>query len=181
MRLSEFFISFGNIYEHPITLVDIDQPDQPLIYVNESFIRTTGFNNEEVLGRNCRFLQGVHTNPESVLEIRQHIRALLPCAQDLVNYRKDGSPFLNRVVLIPFNEDEKHYYVGLQHEIGKKIFKSKLNVDKSELLDKLINPLAILHTSVQLLKKKNEDVSHEAVKEKYSHSLSKIRDFILSL
>lgn len=181
MNLSEFLISYGDIYEHPITLVDIDKLDQPLIYVNDSFMATTGLSLKEVVGKNCRMLQGPHTNLDSAKKIRQHILDFQPFAQDLVNYKKNGTTFLNRVVLIPFKENNKRFYIGLQHEIDKKTFKAELNADQSELLDKLVNPLAVLHTSVQILKRKNEDVSSEIIKEKYSNSLIKIREFILNL
>jgi PAS domain S-box-containing protein len=181
MRLSEFLVKYGNIYDHPITLVNILLPDQPLIYVNQSFLDMTGFEQSNVIGKNCRLLQGPFSNQESVQRIKESIRDFLPLAQDLVNYKKDGSTFLNRIVLIPFKENEKQFYVGLQHEIDKKIFKNLCLTDKAVLLDRLVNPLAVLSSSVQILELKNEEISIEYIKENYAVSLNQIRNFILSI
>lgn len=102
-----------------ITIADMRQPNQPLIYVNPAFYKITGYSPEEVLGNNCRFLQGKETTPEAVQEIRAALRERTMCIVELVNYRKDGVPFWNRLSLVPvFNrEQELTHYVGLQTDI----------------------------------------------------------------
>jgi len=94
-------------------------PDNPMIYVSEEFERQTGYSPEEVVGRNCRFLQGPGTDPHAVQAIREALRARTTFTIDLVNYRKDGVPFLNRLRIRPlFDEDGALlYYVGAQNPV----------------------------------------------------------------
>ena len=94
-------------------------PDNPMIYVSEEFERQTGYSPEEVVGRNCRFLQGPGTDPHAVQAIREALKARTTFTIDLVNYRKDGAPFLNRLRIRPlFDEDGALlYYVGAQNPV----------------------------------------------------------------
>ena len=78
-----------------ITIADATAPDRPLIYVNQGFSRLTGYSVQETLGTNCRFLQGPDTDPLSVKQIRDAISAERHCEVELLNYRKDGTPFWN--------------------------------------------------------------------------------------
>lgn len=84
-----------------ITISDLSRPDSPLIYVNRAFCETTGYAREEVLGRNCRFLQGEGTDRAAVETLRRAIRERRPVAVELLNYRRCGAPFLNRLELAP--------------------------------------------------------------------------------
>jgi len=74
-------------------------PDNPLIHVNGGFCEQTGYDRKEILGRNCRFLQGEATREEPVARMREAITAEEPVTVELRNYRKDGSMFWNRVWL----------------------------------------------------------------------------------
>jgi PAS domain S-box-containing protein len=82
-------------------MTDALQPDMPLVYVNEHFIALTGYQPSEVIGRNCRFLQGPQTDSRDVDRIREAIRRAQPLYIELLNYRKDGQPFWNGVLLRP--------------------------------------------------------------------------------
>lgn len=102
-----------------ILMADASKPDLPLIYANEAFYRLTGYNQEETLGRNCRFLQGPDTDRQAVLAVRQAIAHREPVETPLLNYRKDGTSFWNYLSLSPvFN---KHgvctHYIGIQQDI----------------------------------------------------------------
>jgi len=85
----------------PMCLSDPNQPDSPLVFVNRAFEDLTGYTQEEVLGRNCRFLQGPDTDPASVDEIRRAIAARVDVSVELYNHRKDGSGFWNALYLSP--------------------------------------------------------------------------------
>lgn len=87
-----------------ITVADMQSPGIPLVYVNATFTRTTQYPVESCLGRNCRFLQGAGTTPESVEAIRAALRKAEPLSIDVVNYRKDGTPFRNLLSLKPVFE-----------------------------------------------------------------------------
>ena len=76
-------------------------PDNPVIYVNDSFCRLTGYSRDEIVGRNCRCLQGAKTAPDVVAAIRAAVAADRPIAIDLLNYRKDGTTFWNRLAIAP--------------------------------------------------------------------------------
>ncbi|MCL6546448.1 MAG: PAS domain-containing protein [Bryobacteraceae bacterium] len=101
--------------EEGITITDPSLPDNPLIYVNQGFERLTGYTAQEVLGRNCRFLQGPQTDPEPAEEIRRAVREHRPCTVEILNYRKDGSTFWNRLSITPVRDSSGRvtHYIGI--------------------------------------------------------------------
>ncbi len=82
-------------------LTDPHQPDNPLIFCNAAFEQLTGYSQDEILGRNCRFLQGDGTDREVVAQIERDIAAGEDIHQELLNYRKDGTPFWNALFVSP--------------------------------------------------------------------------------
>jgi hypothetical protein len=109
------------IRHSPIATVVSDpaQADNPLIAVNRAFCALTGYTEEEILGRNCRFLRGPDTENSQTQKLRDGIFHRKPTLAELVNYRKDGSPFRNAVMIAPMFDDDGavEYYVGSQIEI----------------------------------------------------------------
>ena len=109
----------ANSSSEGITISTMSEEDQPLIYANEGFERLTGYTIEDVVGKNCRFLQGEDTQSEPVEKIRQAIKKGEECAVELLNYKKDGTPFWNRLSITPLKD--KHgivtHYVGIQSDI----------------------------------------------------------------
>ncbi|KTR81900.1 hypothetical protein NS277_16015 [Novosphingobium barchaimii] len=92
----------------PVAMVVSDATllDCPLIYVNAAFEKLTGFPASEVLGRNCRFMQGPLTDPDDVVRLKAAIERREPIELDLLNHRRDGTPFWNRLMVAPvFCED----------------------------------------------------------------------------
>ncbi len=94
-------------------------PDNPVIYVSEEFERQTGYSVQEAVGRNCRFLQGPDTDPNAVKAIRHALRARTTFTIDILNYRKDGEPFMNRLRIRPIFDDlgELLFYAGAQNPV----------------------------------------------------------------
>jgi len=84
-----------------ILITDASQPDNPIIYASAGFERMTGYRAEETIGRNCRFLQGRDTDRETVREIRTAISAGRNCSVEILNYRRDGTPFWNQLTISP--------------------------------------------------------------------------------
>lgn len=118
-----------------ITISDPSQPDNPLIYVNDGFCELTGYPRDEVLGQNCRFLQGEATREESVAQMRAAIDAEEPVSVDLRNYRKNGEMFWNRVTIIPIRTDDGTvtHYLGYQQDItAKKRYEQDLSLFKTQ-------------------------------------------------
>jgi PAS domain S-box-containing protein len=94
-------------------------PDNPMIYVSEEFELQTGYSPEEAVGRNCRFLQGPGTDPHAIQAIREALKARTTFTIDILNYRKDGVPFVNRLRIRPLFDErgELLYYVGAQNPV----------------------------------------------------------------
>lgn len=87
--------------EMSVVFSDPSLPDNPMIFVSDEFEDQTGYSPEEAIGRNCRFLQGPDTNPHAIEAIRQGLKAETRFTIDILNYRKDGSSFLNRLRIRP--------------------------------------------------------------------------------
>jgi PAS domain S-box-containing protein len=89
----------------PMIVTDPSQADNPIIFCNAAFLKLTGYSDEEVIGRNCRFLQGPETDRDTVAKIRDNIAAGQDVAVDILNYRKDGSTFWNAVFISPVRDE----------------------------------------------------------------------------
>ena len=102
-----------------ITIADASLPDNPLIYVNAGFERLTGYSVADVLGRNCRFLQGPGTDAETVDTLRRAICGKREVTVQLLNYRKDGTPFWNRLSITPVQDrgGTVTHFIGVQSDV----------------------------------------------------------------
>jgi diguanylate cyclase (GGDEF)-like protein/PAS domain S-box-containing protein len=101
-----------------ISIADFRLPNLPLVYVNEAFESITGYTADEVLGLNCRFLQGAETNQPAMQQVRQALAQQAPVRALLRNFRKDGTLFWNELTLAPITEDgQLTHYVGLQRDM----------------------------------------------------------------
>jgi diguanylate cyclase (GGDEF)-like protein/PAS domain S-box-containing protein len=105
-----------------IAISDSRLPDEPLIYVNRSFELMTGYSSGEVLGRNCRFLQGDDRDQPALLEVRAALREGRDCEVLLRNYRKDGTLFWNELRLSPVHDERGRLvnFVGVQNDVTQR-------------------------------------------------------------
>jgi PAS domain S-box-containing protein len=105
--------------EMSVVFSDPSLPDNPMIYVSDAFESQTGYAPEEALGRNCRFLQGEDTDPHAVEAIRQALRAQTTFTIDILNYRKDGTAFVNRLRIRPIYGDDGGlmFFAGAQNPV----------------------------------------------------------------
>ncbi len=103
-----------------IVIADAALPDYPIIYANPAFLAMTGYAETEVLGRNCRFLQGLGTDPAAVAEMREAIQDARQCQTLLLNYRKDGTEFWNEVTVSPVcgASGAATHFVGIQTDVS---------------------------------------------------------------
>jgi PAS domain S-box-containing protein len=101
-------------------LTDPRLDDNPVVYANRAFLEMTGYAEPEVLGRNCRFLQGPDTDPGAVAELRRAAREHRQTTVELVNFRKGGAPFWNRVHISPVRDEggEVVRFVGVQVDVS---------------------------------------------------------------
>ncbi len=105
-----------------VAISDMRQPGQPIVYCNRAFETITGYPSHEVLGRNCRFLQGEETDPATVAQLRAAIAAGEECQVILKNYRRDGTPFWNELTISPIRDEQGTltHYVGVQNDITQR-------------------------------------------------------------
>ena len=122
-----------------VTITDPDQPDNPLIYANDHYRDLTGYSLSELLGKNCRMLQGENTDPEPVATMRDAIDAEERVTVELRNYRKDGTEFWNRVRIAPVRDDDGAVvnYVGFQQDITERKRREKRLEETSTRLEAL--------------------------------------------
>ena len=106
-----------------IVITDARKKDNPIIYYNKAFQKLTGYNKDEILGKNCRFLQGKDRKQEGLKIIRKAIKEGNSCRVEVRNYKKDGSMFWNEVSINPIralNGDITHF-VGIQNDITQRV------------------------------------------------------------
>lgn len=106
-----------------VTIVDLRQDDQPLVFVNPAFERITGYTETEALGRNCRYLHGNDLGQPEIAIIRNAIAAGEYCLVTLRNYRKDGSLFWNELSLSPIHakDGQLTHYIGMQRDVTERM------------------------------------------------------------
>jgi len=98
-------------------------PDNPIVACNKAFCTLTGYDEDQILGRNCRFLSGPGTEPWLTETIRQGVRDHRPVLVEILNYKRNGVPFRNAVLVAPIydTDDELRYFLGSQVEVGDEI------------------------------------------------------------
>ncbi|MFP9060419.1 PAS domain S-box protein [Natrialbaceae archaeon A-chndr2] len=106
-----------------VVIADPNGPDLPITYVNDHFTTLTGYERTEALGENCRFLQGPLTNESVLEEIRHAIEYEEPVNVDILNYRKDSTPFWNDLHLKPIRDDsgELTHFIGFQNNVTTRV------------------------------------------------------------
>ena len=120
-----------------VTLADPDLEDAPIIYANKAFEKLTGYSQKDIIGRNCRFLQGPDRKQKERYQIAEAMKNKVPIEVTLRNYRKDGELFYNHLKIIPLfdRKGQVIYYLGVQYDITYKI-KAKDEIDAlTTLLD----------------------------------------------
>ncbi|MGN6549839.1 MAG: HWE histidine kinase domain-containing protein [Pararhizobium sp.] len=119
----------------PMLITDPRQPDNPIVFANDAFARLTGYAREETLGRNCRFLQGPDTDPAAVDKIRDAVARRVPIEIEILNYRKNGTTFCNRVLISPvFDGDDLIYFFASQYDVTHERERvTRLEVDRGAL------------------------------------------------
>ncbi|MBD1883492.1 PAS domain S-box protein [Microcoleus vaginatus] len=106
-----------------ILIADARKPDLPIIYCNPAFEKLTGYSAQEVIGRNCRFLQGPDTDRAELDKLRSSLRSGTEIQVVLKNYRKDQTPFWNELIVSPIldNEGKLTHFIGVQNDISKRV------------------------------------------------------------
>ncbi|MBX3180013.1 MAG: SpoIIE family protein phosphatase [Candidatus Hydrogenedentes bacterium] len=127
-----------------IVIFDVRRAGNPIVYVNAGFERQTGYGREEVLERSARFIHGPQTDPGTLTRIRDAIEERRAYTAEIVSYRKDGSPFWNRISLSPVHSDsgEITHFVAIQSDVSDR---TRSNAD--------------VQTALELLEKTNQQLT----------------------
>lgn len=100
------FVAAVRATRMPMIITNPRLPDNPVVFANNAFCRLAGYTREEILGLNCRFLQGPETDPATVARIREAVQRVEPVEVDIQNHRKDGETFWNRLLMAPVYDTE---------------------------------------------------------------------------
>lgn len=172
-----------------LTIVDVKAKGRPCLFVNEKFTEETGYEAHEVIGKNLSILQGELSQKDTIEFMRSSFEQEMACVQDIINYKKDGTPFLNRLLMLPIKDKnpDSLLYVGFQNDVTlrkKNIYDNVLlqRVDNAEIRHMVNNPLTILLTSMVLLMQ-NSSTQKEIQREvkKLSHVFHRINDYALNI
>lgn len=135
---------FASIDHSPIASVITDArlADNPIVAVNRAFCDLTGYQRDEIVGRNCRFLAGPDTEPAAQAILRQAVAQGRPALVELTNHRKDGSAFANAVMVAPVIGEggELAYFLGSQMDVGAGSGLSAPRRQRAEALVRSITP-----------------------------------------
>ncbi len=148
-----------------VSLADPHQEDCPLVYVNQAFLNLTGYAREDLIGRNCRFLQGRGTKPSAISRIRTALEKEEYAVVDVLNYRKDGSAFWNAVHVGPiYDENGKlAYYFGSQWDITELLAARETILENeriaAELRHRTDNLFGVLSAIVRLSSRGAQDAA----------------------
>ncbi|MAY73065.1 MULTISPECIES: PAS domain-containing protein [Halomonas] len=112
-----------NASEDGIVVAEKEGDEHILIYVNQGFERLTGYSADEILYRDCRFLQNDDTDQPALDVVRKALKELRPCREVLRNYKKDGTLFYNELSLTPVldESDELVYFIGVQKDVSERV------------------------------------------------------------
>ncbi|MBS3963750.1 MAG: PAS domain-containing protein [Methylomonas sp.] len=123
-----------------VTLADPDLDDCPIIYANKSFEKLTGYGQNDVIGRNCRFLQGADREQPARYQLAEAIKNHVPAEVILRNYKKDGTLFHNHLKVTPLFDHKQQviYYLGIQYDVTLQVNSAK----EIELLTGIIDSMS---------------------------------------
>jgi PAS domain S-box-containing protein len=156
----------------PMVMSDPRQPDNPIVLANQAFLDLSGYSAEEVIGRNCRFLQGAGTSPSAIAELRAAVHEGREASVELLNYRKDGSAFWSQVHLSPLHDDagQLAYFFGSQIDVTAYRKVQTLEASEHRLLmevdHRARNVLAIVEGIVRLSRAEDPQLYAAAVQQR---------------
>lgn len=120
-----------------IVISDCSLPDMPLIYVNNAFEQLTGYAKKDIIGKNCRFLQGKDTDAYQLDKLRAAIKKGEECKLVLQNYKKDGTPFWNELSISPIYDAHQKltHFIGIQDNITARVAAEKSLLEAKEIAE----------------------------------------------
>ncbi|XP_010922472.1 phototropin-1A isoform X2 [Elaeis guineensis] len=170
-RVSEELRDALSAFQQTFVVSDATKPDHPIMYASAGFFKMTGYLAKEVIGRNCRFLQGAGTDPAEIAKIREALATGTNYCGRILNYKKDGTPFWNLLTIAPIKDEEGNVlkFIGMQVEVSKYTEGSK---------DKMIRPNGLPESLIRYDARQKENargsLSDLVVAVKNPHALSEL-------
>lgn len=131
-----------------VVITDARQADNPITYVNTAFQNITGFSAQESLGKNCRFLQGLRSDPQVIERIRAALTRRQVARETLINYKKSGEPLHNELSVAPVfdNSGDLTHFVGIQSDVTASVSISE-QLRQAQKMEAVVNLQAVSHTT----------------------------------
>ena len=150
-----------------ILIADAKLPGRPIIYANSAFYKMSGYNRDEVTGRNCRFLQNDDRDQEAIGTMADAIQKGEPCQVELRNYKKDGSMFWNELTITPVHNDQGGltHFIGVQNDITERKREELLKDSVRRILEQIANKEPLMDISTRII---------ETVEEHFKGSLASL-------
>jgi PAS domain S-box-containing protein len=128
-----------------ILITDATKPDNPIIYFNPAFKQLTGYSKEEILHKNCRFLQGKDKDQEELVKLRKAIKSGDSCLVTLRNYKKDGTLFFNDLYITPITNDRGVVtnFIGIQNDVTKRVRAEEERNHLATIFDESLNEIYV--------------------------------------
>lgn len=156
----------------PMVVTDPRRPDNPIVLANHAFLDLTGYQAEEVLGRNCRLLQGPGTAPADIAAIREGLARQAHVDVELLNYRKDGTVFWNQLSISPVVDEAATllYYFASQKDVtARRRAEEMENAERLLLMEvdhRAMNALALVQSFVRLSRTDSIEAYARSVQER---------------
>lgn len=153
------------VFEQSTVALTLSSPryaDYPLILVNKPFEKLTGYRASEVLGKNCRLLQGEYTELRARESLSNSMSEMKANEVTITNYRKDGTPFINHLFVFPIsttNQDEV-FFVGAQFDVTDEVSVSIVDSQLESVENSLSDARAVMHSYGFNILRKNAMLSH---------------------
>lgn len=147
----------------PMIITDPQDSDNPIVFANKAFQDLTGYSRDELMGRNCRMLQGDETDPKTKRHLRHALDQGKDVAVDILNYRKDGTPFWNALYVSPVSDDAGHvrFFFASQVDITDTMDRqARLTREKAEVEAAIARRVAELQVSLEAQRQLLHEVDH---------------------
>ncbi|TWT76791.1 Sensor protein FixL [Planctomycetes bacterium CA13] len=142
-------------------IADATEPGFPLVFVNERFQQFTGYSEDEILGRNCRFLQGADTDPNTIEAIRTALNEEERFQGELLNYRKDGTPFWSFLRISPVHDrsGKLTHFVGMSTDITERVRTEELSQQQRDQLEHVSRAATLVEIGAALAHELNQPLA----------------------
>ncbi|WLR58355.1 STAS domain-containing protein [Guptibacillus hwajinpoensis] len=153
MKRNEFVRTAIEYVDTGVVITDPELPDNPIVYTNEGFEKLSGYSTDEIIGNNCRFLQGADSDKETVAQLRTAIQNEEKIKVEIKNYKKNGEFFWNELQIYPvyFESEHQTFFVGVQQDVTKRKMAEERSEHYFEQVKRLSTPIVPIDRKVSIV------------------------------